>query len=271
MRATTVLSLACLLGTSTLTAQNQTTGYQRVACVKVQPGKFREYLAFANDVTAKTMQVGVDTGEISGWYLLRSVMPAGEEARCDFVSVTTYVGLPPAPRGPQTLATHLEKAGLRMTADEYYAKRDSLTRLVSQELWRAAITVGARPQKGDYMYVNFGKMPSVRDYVEFEQTIWKPMAEAWVKDGQLRGWMVNQAILPGGSDIKYPAISIDVFPSWEAALQPRSIQEMFKRIHSDKDYAQTFNQRLPKVRELARREFLTVEHAVVPMTRTSQR
>jgi hypothetical protein len=66
-------------------------------------------------------------------------------------------------------------------------------------------------------------------------------------------------------------MSIDVFPSWEAALQQRSIQEMFKRIHSDKDYAQTFNQRLPKVRELARREFLTVEHAVVPMTRTSQR
>jgi hypothetical protein len=243
-------------------AQDQPGGYHRVACIKVKPGKEAEYRQFIADATRKFFQSSADSGEIAGWYQLRSVIPAGSEATCDYVSVTLFRGLPRPPFGLEELDKGLKRAGVAMSASEFVEKRESVSSLVSVSLSRTAVRVG-EPEKGDYAFVNFMRVHNMNDWMDLENDVWQPMAASWVKDGSLRAWMVNRLVLPSGTDTKFQAVTLDVFPSWEAAFKPRPVADTFKQVHSGKDIEQTF-EKLGKSRDLARRELLVFEEKVVP-------
>src|SRR6476620_6438850 len=202
MRTASQIAITCLFGVTIVAAQNQPSSYFRTACIKVQPGKWSEFMEFSNGMATKVMQAAAENGDFSTATLLRSVLPSGEEARCDFISVTSYRGAPPAPLTREQLQARIEKAGIGMTGDQFAAKRDVVSRLVSQEIWRSVISIGDI-QKGDYMFVNFGRTSNMQNYLKFEDTVWKPMAEQWIKEGRMRGWRVNQLFLPAGTEVKY--------------------------------------------------------------------
>ena len=96
-----LLVMAAVWMTPTIALHAQTTPpplpYQVVNCIKVKPGKGREFRQFWNDVSAKVAQVRADEGRVMTTSLLRSVMPAGEEARCDAMISNFYEGPPPEP------------------------------------------------------------------------------------------------------------------------------------------------------------------------------
>ena len=94
-------------------------------------------------------------------------------------------------------------------------RRASLSDLVAAELWLNAIAVGAL-QKGDYVVVNHMKVPKMAEWIAFEKKVWQPFAESMAKDGVTRGWFLNGQVMPGGSDLKYQASTVDVYPSWDA-------------------------------------------------------
>lgn len=243
-------------------AQNQPSGLHSVSCLKLQPGKaveLREFLAL--DVS-KVMQAGVDNGDFTSWYLLRSIYPAGVEAKCDYLSVITFSGMPLAPDSGELLRAALKRSGLTMTYEEYLARRSSLAALVTTELWRTVIRI-ATPEKGDYVYVNSMKVHNMNDWMDIENRIWKPLAEYWIKEGSMRSWMVNRPFLPSGSDLPYQAITLDVYPTWESAFKPRPASEIFRKIHPNKNMDATFES-IMKSRDLARRELLRVEDKVIP-------
>ncbi len=252
-----------------LAAQDQLTGYHSVACIKIQPGKGAEYRQFVQDFSSKVMQASVDNGDLAAAYLLRTVIPSGQDARCDYVAVSVYKGAPTAPTGIAGLTKILQRAGLSISAADYIAKRGTMTQLVSAELWRNALQVGSL-EKGDYLYVNFMKVHNATDWINLEQKIWKPMAEAWVKDGSMHGWNVNQLVLPAGTDLKYQGVSIDVFPSWDAAMKAQPVADTFKKLHPGMSLDATFDN-LAKARDLARRELLVVEEKVAMKMTASQR
>jgi len=262
MKRVLFLTAAICAACSIVTAQDQQpTGYHNVTCVKVVDGKgpeFREFL----ETNRKIGQVAVDSGRSTTSYRLRSIMPAGAAATCDYVFISMYKGAPPAPNATDTLPESLQKAGISMSAAEYRSRLNSVGRLVSSELWRTAISVGEM-QKGDYVYINHMKVHDAANWMEMERSIWKPMAEAWAKDHSQRGWVVAQPVLPSGTDLKYQAITADVFPSWDAAFAQRPVDKTFKQIHPDKDIDKTF-EKLGKVRDLALREFMVVEDKIVP-------
>ena len=93
---------------------------------------------------------------------------------------TMSEGAPPAPRGPEVFEKALQKAGVNMTASDWTAKANSLSSLVSTEMWRPRIRVGA-PQKDHYLFLNYMKVHDAPEYNDFEGAVWRPMAEAWVK------------------------------------------------------------------------------------------
>jgi len=172
------------MGITIAAAQNQPSGFLRRACIKVQPGKFSEFMQFANGPGVKFVQAIVDSGELTASTFLRSVVPAGDEARCDFIQVDAFKGIPGGPLSKEQLAAVMQKSGVGMTPEQFMAKRESLARLVSMEYWRTQISVGDI-QKGDYLYINSMKVPNMADYRKVEETVWKPMAEEWVKNGRM--------------------------------------------------------------------------------------
>jgi len=253
-------AISAIVMAGQLLGQEQPLYFQTFNCIKVVPGKGTEFRQFVADTSKKVAETRVAAGEIATWTLLRSVMPAGSEARCDYMISTISEGMPPAPDGAGEFDKALQKANVKMTASEWTATAVSLARLVSTEMWRLRIRVG-QPQKGHYLFLNYMKVHDAPEYNDFEDTVWRPLAEAWVKEGSQSGWIYATKMLPAGTDTDYAAYSVDIYPSWDATFKQRPTQPTFEKVHSGKDYQQTMT-RLGKLRDLAQRELLVIEERV---------
>jgi hypothetical protein len=252
------LSLPAVLPAQTAAAPAY---YQIINHVKVTPGKSAEYADFVRETSMKTAQKRVDSGEIYSWTLLRTVMPAGKEARADYMISVLSEGPPRGPQSREDQEKSLKAAGVKMTVAEVFAKRDTLSSLVSTEMWRPQLRVGSL-QKGHYLYINYMKVHDAAGYTAFETNTWRPMAEQWTKDGAMSGWMYSTKSLPSGTEMPYGAYSADFFPSWEAVFKSRSAQETFAKVHPGKKYEDA-QKEIPKLRDLARRELWVVVERIV--------
>jgi hypothetical protein len=246
----------------TLPAQQVPNGYHTVTCIKLKPGKtFADYRHWVAAGPHKLQQANADSGRISAWYLLGYVMPAGTSAACDFVNVS-IPGSPPAPPGARGAERRPKEAEITMGAKEYVDQRSSMADLVFAELWQNWNAVGTL-QNGDYVVLNHMKVPNVGDWVAYEKKMWQPFAEAMVKDGVMHGWFLNTPVYPGGSDLKYQAATVDVYPSWDALFKDNGFAERFKKVHPGADMNQTLAS-FEKVRTIGSTELLSVEDVVVP-------
>jgi hypothetical protein len=233
---------------------------QSLTYLKVAPGKGDEFMRQMREETMRVAQVRADSGEILSWSLLRSVYPAGTEARADYVISIITQGPPPAPQGNSGLEASLKKAGIALSATEYWAKRTNVATRVAAELWRIRERVGS-PQKGHYLYLNSMKVNDAPAYNEFEAQVWRPIAEAWNKEGAMSGWIYATKLLPSGTDTPYSAYSADMFPTWEAAFKSRSLQAAFEKVHPGKSYFDAATQ-MNKLRSLAKRELWQIVERV---------
>jgi len=226
-----------------LCAQQANTGYHNVACIKVKPENTTEFRKWVTADVHKIAQSRVDAGEVSSWILLRSVIPTGALAECDYLVVSIYPGAPPEPMGLEELDALLKKAGIAMTAQQYVDKRASLTTLISNNLFQTQAVVGGF-KKGDYFVVNYMKASNVGDYVDWEKKAWMPMAEAMAKDGSRTGWSVNTIVFPGGTDVKYNAVTVDVYPKWDSIFNttPQQFYDLWRKVHPDMELGTTFEQ-----------------------------
>ena len=127
-----------------------------------------------------------------------------------------------------------------MSAQEFVDRRDSLTTLISDDLFQNRAVVGTM-KAGNYFIVNYMKTSNVEDWIAFEKKVWTPVAEALVKDGKTAGWSLNVQVLPGGSDLKFQGVTVDIFPNWDAVFaQDPQFVERFKRVHPDMELGTTF-------------------------------
>ena len=112
-----ILSVAVAAAFSvTCLAQQPATGYHTVACLKVKADKGSEFRKWAAEDLHKYAQSRLDAGFVTTWYLLRSVMPQGESAECDYLVVAMYPAAPPKPLGVEDLDAALKKAGIAMNS-----------------------------------------------------------------------------------------------------------------------------------------------------------
>jgi hypothetical protein len=226
-----------------LPAQQASTGYHNVACIKIKPENNAEFRKWAAGDVHKLAQSRVDSGATSTWILLRSVIPAGTSAQCDYIVVTMYPGIPPQPMGLEELDAALKKASVAMTAQQYVDRRSSLSTLISNDMFQNRASVGAF-KKGDYFVVNNMKASNMDDYVAWEKKVWQPVAEAMLKDNLRSGWSLNTRVFPGGTDVKYNAVTVDVYSTWDSIFNNDSqhFYELWKKAHPDMELGTTFEQ-----------------------------
>jgi hypothetical protein len=257
--ARSFLSVAIAAALSvTLVAQQAPSGYHSVACIKIKPGQSSDFRKWSATDGRAYQQARVDSGAITNWFLLRSVIPAGTSAQCDYLSIVTYPGAPPKPSGLDEMGPLLKKAGLTMSAQEYVDRRGSMTELVSQDLSRTRILVGGM-KKGDYLMVNYMKVNDMGDWLAAEKNIWQPLAESMVKAGVTSGWSANVQVLPGGADLPFQAVTVDIYPSWDAVFAGNpQVREFFAKAHPDMDFSATM-EKLEKLRTIVSRRLFTVD------------
>jgi hypothetical protein len=260
-RSLASVALAATLS-ATLFAQQAPTGFHSVACIKIKPENAKDFRKWAAEETHKFAQARVDSGSVSTWLLLRSVLPTGTSAECDYLSIFMYPGSPPKPLELDELGAVLKKAGLTMSAQEYVDRRTALTRLVSNNLFQNKAFAGTM-NKGDYFQVNYMKVPNMEDYLAYEKKVWQPLAEAMVKGGVRTGWSLNVQVFPSGSDLKYQAVTVDVFPSWDAMFKDIPLTDTFKKVHPDMEAGTTF-ENYQKLRTIIATNVFQVEDMVTP-------
>lgn len=215
------------------------TGYHSISCIKVVPGKGADFSKFMAEDVHKFAQSRVDSGAIAAWILLRTVMPQGSEAECDYVLVSFYPGLPNPPLTGDALTAALHQAGLQMSAEEYNDRRSALSTLVYNNITQYQVLVGGA-HKGDYLVFNSMKVADVGEWVAYEKKVWQPIAEAMVKEGVRTGWAINVQIFPMGSKDKDLASTVDIYPTWESLFTDRGFDARFKKVHPDMEFGTTF-------------------------------
>ena len=226
----------------TLCAQQPPTGFHRVACVKIKAGMGHEFTQWAAGDLHKYIQSRANTGAVSVWYLLSSVIPQGESAQCDYLMVSIYSGVPTPPMERDDLVAALKQAGISATAQEFVDKRNSMVTLISNDMFRTVTAVGS-PKKGDYFIVNYMKVSSMDDYLAYEKRVWAPFAEGLAKDGSRTGWSLNERVFPSGANTPFQAVTVDIVPSWKEIFQPSGdFVATFKKIHPDMEVGTTFEQ-----------------------------
>jgi hypothetical protein len=145
--------------------------------------------------------------------------------------------------GLDELDAALKKAGMSMTAQQFVDRRDSLTTLVSNNMFQNRAFVGGF-KKGDYFVVNYMKAANLEDYVSWEKKAWQPMAEAMDKENLRSGWSLNTMVFPGGTDVRFNAVTVDVYPTWESIFNNdfQHFYQLWQKAHPDMELGTTFEQ-----------------------------
>ena len=208
-----------------------------VNCVKVKEGKNAEYRAYLAEYNTKLYKSRVEAGEVAAYIVAASVSPVGTSARCDYHLVAAYNGIPADPNVPGKLDADLKRAGINTTSDQMAAKRDSLSTLVSRQIWRTRDSVGAGAQKGGYVRVNYYKVHAGKqaEYLTAETTGWKVLAEEFHKQDAGRTWSLYTLLMPGGEDLAYNAMTVDGFPSWESLMTGSPVRTLWNKVHPSLD------------------------------------
>jgi hypothetical protein len=241
--ARTFVGAAIALAFSTLSAYSQqpSPGYHTVACFKVKPEGAAALHKFLTEDSHKVAQGRVSDGELTAWYLLRPVFPGGESAECDYLSIALFAKMPHT-LGPEQLDAAIKKEGLTITPDDYIKRRDAVAKLVSVAVFQNMATVGS-PKKGDYFRVNYMKVAdaNLNDWIAYEKKVWQPIADALVKEGKSDGWSLNVRAMPFGSDLPFQGVTVDIFPSLDAAFaDDPQFDDRFRKLHPDMDLGTTF-------------------------------
>lgn len=220
-------------------------------CVKVEPAKGPEFEAFVKDVTLPLARSRAETGEFAWFLVARGVVPAGSSAPCDYRVVYGYKGLPPEPLTNDALAAQLKRAKLVLTVDQMVAKRSALSHLASVEIWSGIDTIGPEMEKDNYVRLNHYQVKDgeFTEWIRLEKSTWKPLMEAWLKEGGKGAWSVNALDMPGGESTPYNGMTVDVFPDWSGLLHGVPAESLWTKVHPDLDITAAFN-RLGKVRSI---------------------
>ena len=231
----------------------QEPGYMVVRCMKTLPGHASGYQYMILETTAEAMRARVEQGQMRSWAFARAVIPAGEEARCDFLLFEVYEGFPPQPIDP-----YFEKAGGLMATDGWQTRAASQSKLVSVELWQDLDKTGT-VETGSYLRVNQIKNPpgEFDNWARMQSEIWKPVHEARVRDGDFQGWLASRVIMPSGADWPNPARTISVFADWKSLSRPARYREVIPVAHPGKNPEEILS-RIATLQQILRTELFEV-------------
>jgi hypothetical protein len=261
-RTFTGAALAIAFSTLITYAQPASPGYHSVACFKLKQDSAAEFRKFVTDDAHKVAEGRVGDGELTAWYLLRAVFPQGEASACDYLVIALFPRMPHEFQR-ENLDAAIKKAGLTITPDDYYKRRDSVVKLVSTAAYQNQAAVGS-PKKGNYFQVNYMKVSddNLNDWIAYEKKVWQPLAEQLVKDGRENGWSLNVRSMPFGSDLPFQGVTVDVFPSLDAVFEndPQFI-ERFRKVHPDMEFGTTI-ERFEKLRTQALVELYVLDDIV---------
>jgi hypothetical protein len=223
-----------------------------VTYLDVDGAKADQYNEFLRSTTSKVMQARIDAGEIRSWISYKVVLPGISTTPYTNVSVVSWVKHPILDPDPASIEPYYKKAGTTRAA--YFDRVRTIgVKLVRREIWRMYENVGDPIAVGDFVRVDPKRVTGMQEYTQLERSIWKPMHEARIKHGALKGWGALWLTLPSGDDYAYNAATVEIYKD-EAQMftPPRLPDNPMKLAHGDKDLSADMKKMQEINKQLAR-------------------
>ena len=151
-----------------------------------------------------------------------------------------------------------------MSRSELVAKRDSLSRLRRAELWRIADGIGG-PELGNYVRLDYMKVQPSQgaEWSKSERETYKPLHQARIEMGALKGWTLTTLMLPSGSGLPYNAMTVNTFKDWAQIGGPTKYTEAYQKVYPGKDMS-ALTAQMSKLRDIVRTDWYEVVDVVRP-------
>ncbi|MCC6366489.1 MAG: hypothetical protein IT165_23475 [Bryobacterales bacterium] len=173
----------------------------QVDYMKVAPGKAADYRKAEEAVKTSVHQDRVKKGMILSWSLYAVRFPAGAAREYDFATVTAYPDM-------GKLETPYDEEQLKRMRDTGVGP---LRTLLRADVLAVFATAGEMGASWPWVTVNYikAKPGMLADWRRDEMEAWKPIAEAQIKAGALKGWVAQTVVWPAGTSRAYDLVSVN--------------------------------------------------------------
>ena len=182
---------------------------------QVHPSNESEYIQLEFDVWKKMHHARINQGVLEGWYFYRVIAPAGMRNEYNFVVVLVY-------KDTDQLGRHFEEYGVDytqiLTAEEIRKALNTpnVRDLVYEEVWRSVDEIMDFSRGSMFRYQVFNTMRirsgyTNNEYTGLETRYWKPVHQARISGGKMRGWGLYNMIIPGGTERDYQFATVDYY------------------------------------------------------------
>lgn len=254
-----ILLIVVVFSTQTISAQEteQQSTYLMIDYMKVKDGQFADYEAL-EAIWKKIHKARIEADMSEGWYFFRVVAPSGANMEYDYVTINRFVGEEQLakvyetafiPDGIEKLLTEKEMAMAQKTG-QY---RD----IVKSEVWMAQDAafaddfLEAKVQVFNFFTLKEGHTRA--EHQQIESDIWKPVHQARVDAGRMKGWASLSMVMPYGTEQTYQDATIDIYADMKQFMSPYEFEAFFKKAHPGKD-ANALMNKIGKVAEIMRGE-----------------
>lgn len=240
-----MLAIFCCQVSTTSAQTTEPTRYNVYSYMKVAPGMRGDYINLEK-AWKKIHLAKKRAGQLDDWSLSEMLSPSGASTEYDFVCRNTFVGEEQLansftgeymPDNWQSLLTVDEIALVLRTGE--------IRTMVKSEVWSTIDrTVADDINKATIAVFNYFTRPDGKtraQHIKMEKDIWKPVHDARIKDGSLKGWLMMGLEMPFGSAQPYDLATIDVYADMKAYLAPWT-DSYFKKVHPGKDADQMMAQ-----------------------------
>ncbi|MEZ4772907.1 MAG: hypothetical protein R3D00_06980 [Bacteroidia bacterium] len=220
-------------------AQNTSpTVFHVVNYMKATPGMEEDYIK-VEKLWKRIHEAKKKAGMIDSWEFFRVVSPAGANSEFNFITRNTYVG-------EEKLADFYEKSFYPDNVESLFNAEEmalinrtgELRTIVKEEVWAVTDAIFAKEMSDATVtvlnYFDFPEGKTSADHVKVETDIWKPVHQARINDGKLKGWVLMQQWFPFGADMPYQDATVDLYKDMRQYFKP-FFQEYMAKVHPGKN------------------------------------
>ena len=234
------MALFCL-GTGSVFAQiTGPTRYIVYTYVKVLPGKNDDYMKLSKATKKINLELK-KAGKVDDWSLSEVLSPSGSSTQYNFISRSAFIG---EAQYASSYEDNYWPANWQsfLTIDELnlFFKREEIRTVIKRETWELLDNVMSddTTTRGKIVVCNYFSIPEGKtnaDHTKVERDIWKPVHQARVKAGTMKGWLLMDMRLPFGTAYPYSSATIDVYTDMKQYLMQNGMEDTFKKVHPGKD------------------------------------
>lgn len=230
--------------------QNHEGAYMHIDYIQIAPDEEDVFTRQIKEAFSPVQEARIGNGHITDWYLYRVTYPGVPNSFYNYVIITISDSI----SGFVDVAAQFDEVEEASELDLGTYKK--LLAPSHSELWRIRNSVlfseDTKPSRymvKNFMSVNLGYE---YEYQMFEDEVARPIHEERMEREIMRGWELNELLIPGGTDYGYNFSTIDHFNKLEHIEYGFTV-ELIRQTHPETNINEFFDN-IYRTRDLVRSE-----------------